>query len=146
VGPVRRTPEDATEVPIVFTDASNSSDRRVYTGLAHFHRLTIGRAACSSSVLTRPSQNCVLLYRAFSMVGALRWPARPLMPIDTRLPSVNARAGSWQVLQATVPSADKRPSKNSFSPSSIFSGVCGLSIGIAARVASSGRPTCSIGL
>jgi len=56
--------------------------------------------------------------------------------------SVNARAGSWQVLHATVPSADKRPSKNNFWPRAIFSGVCGLSNGIAARVASAGAPTC----
>ena len=41
------------------------------------------------------------------MVGALRWPTRPLMPIEPGLPSVKARAGLWQVAQATVPSADK---------------------------------------
>src|SRR6266850_6478596 len=50
------------------------------------------------------------------MVGALRWPIRPLIPTDVGLPSVNARAGSWQVLHATVPSADRRTSKNSFRP------------------------------
>jgi hypothetical protein len=66
------------------------------------------------------------------MVGALRWPTRPLIPIETGLPSVKARAGLWQVLQATVPSADNRPSKKSFMPRAIFSGVCGLSGGIAA--------------
>src|SRR5216684_6290410 len=104
--------------------------------------LTIGSAACSSSVFTRPSQNCALLYSAFRIVGALRWPTRPLMPIETGLPSVKARAGSWQVLQATVPSADKRPSKKNFLPSAIFSDVCGLSAGTAARVASTGTPTC----
>src|SRR5690242_1414154 len=64
------------------------------------------------------------------------------MPTETDLPSVNARTGSWQVLQATVPSADKRPSKNSCSPRAIFSGVCGLSAGMAARVASGGTPVC----
>jgi hypothetical protein len=41
-----------------------------------------------------------------------------------------------------VPSADKRPSKNSFSPRAIFSGVCGLSGGMAARVAATGTPVC----
>src|SRR5207249_11071153 len=76
------------------------------------------------------------------MVGALRWPIRPLIPTEVGLPSVNARAGLWQVLHATVPSADKRPSKNNFWPRAIFSGVCGLSNGIAARVASAGAPTC----
>jgi hypothetical protein len=76
------------------------------------------------------------------MVEALRWPTRPLTPIEVGLPSVKARAGSWQVLHATVPSADRRPSKKSFSPRAIFSGVCGLSGGIASRVASAGRPTC----
>jgi hypothetical protein len=55
---------------------------------------------------------------------------------------VKARAGSWHVLQAVVPSTDKRPSKKSFWPSAIFSGVCGLSTGTAARVASTGTPTC----
>jgi hypothetical protein len=39
---------------------------------------------------------------------------------------VNARWGSWQVAQATVPSTDSLPSKKSFWPSAIFSGVCGL--------------------
>src|SRR6266852_66592 len=76
------------------------------------------------------------------MVGALRCPTRPWIPIEVDLPSVNARAGSWQVLQATVRSADSRPSKNSFWPRAIFSGVCGLSGGIADRVASVGAPTC----
>src|SRR5713101_3299192 len=76
------------------------------------------------------------------MVGALRWPTRPWIPIEAGLPSVKARAGSWQVLQATVPSADRRPSKNSLWPRAIFSGVCGLSGGIAARVAAWGTPTC----
>src|SRR5216684_1423917 len=75
------------------------------------------------------------------MVGALRCPTRPRIPIEVDLPSVNARAGSWQVLQATVPSADSRPSKNSFWPRAIFSGVCGLSGGID-RAASVGAPTC----
>src|SRR6516164_7542072 len=63
------------------------------------------------------------------------------MPIETGQPSVKARAGSWQVAQATVPSADKRPSKNSFWPRAIFSGVCGLSCGITFCVGSNGRPT-----
>src|SRR4029077_12561781 len=56
--------------------------------------LTIGNAACSSSVFTRPSQNCVLLYSAFRMVGALRCPTRAWIPIEVGFPSVNARAGS----------------------------------------------------
>src|SRR5216684_3550650 len=75
------------------------------------------------------------------MVGALRWPTRPLIPIEAGLPSVKARAGSWQVLQATVPSADRRPSKNSLWPRAIFSGV-GVSFrGNEARVAQAGPPT-----
>ena len=45
------------------------------------------------------------------MLGAFRWPARPPMPIETGLPSVKARAGAWQVAQATVPSPENRPSK-----------------------------------
>src|SRR6266851_396940 len=104
--------------------------------------LAMGSAACSSSVFTRPSQNCVLLWSAFRTVGELRWPTRPLTPIETGLPSVKARAGSWQILQATVPSIDRRPSKKSFRPRATFSRVCGLSAGTAARVASTGTPTC----
>jgi hypothetical protein len=53
--------------------------------------------------------------------------------METDRPSVKARAGSWHVLQATVPSTDKRPSKKSFSPSATFSGVCGLSAGATCR-------------
>jgi hypothetical protein len=52
------------------------------------------------------------------------------MPTDAGRPSVKARAGSWQVAQATVPSADNLPSKNSFWPRAIFSGVCALSDGV----------------
>src|SRR5262245_44035300 len=66
----------------------------------------------------------------------------PRMPTEVGLPSVNARAGLWQLAQATVPSADKRPSKKSFCPRATFSGVCGLSGGIAACVRSTGRPAC----
>src|ERR1700730_15453428 len=80
------------------------------------------------------------------MVGALRWPGRPPMPVETALPSVKARAGSWQVLQAIVPSEDCRASKNKRWRSATFSGVGRLSAGIAARVAASGRPTCRVDL
>ena len=76
------------------------------------------------------------------MVGALRWPTPPLTPTEVRFRSVKARAGSWHVLHETVPSTDKRRSKKSFWPREIFSGVCGLSAGIAARVISIGAPTC----
>jgi hypothetical protein len=58
------------------------------------------------------------------------------------LPSVKARAGSWHDAQATVPSADSRGSKNSFSPRAIFTGLCGLSSGASAKVCRSGRPSC----
>ncbi len=78
------------------------------------------------------------------MVGALRWPGRHPMPVETGLPSVKARAGSWHVLQAMEPSADSRASKNKRWPSATFSGVCRLSAGIAARVADSGKPSCRI--
>jgi hypothetical protein len=36
------------------------------------------------------------------------------MPTDAGLPSVKARAGSWQVTQATVPSPESRGSWNNF--------------------------------
>src|ERR1700686_2091443 len=63
------------------------------------------------------------------------------MPTATGLPSVNPSRGSWQLAHATVPFADRRPSKNSFSPSAIFSGVCGLFFGITGRVRAIGKPT-----
>src|SRR5712691_5913616 len=62
--------------------------------------------------------------------------------MEVGLPSVNARCGSWQVAQATVPSTDSLPSKKSFWPSAIFSAVCGLSGGMAASVSATGKPTC----
>src|SRR6266849_7743756 len=80
------------------------------------------------------------------MVGAFLWPTRPTMPIETGRPSVKARAGSWQVAHATVPSADNRPSKNSFWPSSTFSGASGLSGGTTTCVSCAGRPTWFLGL
>src|SRR6266481_6554284 len=76
------------------------------------------------------------------MVGELRWPTRPLMPTEVGFLSVKASAGSWHVLHETVPSADRRRSKKSFWPREIFSGVGGLSAGIASRVSSTGTPTC----
>src|SRR5260370_550077 len=64
--------------------------------------------------------------------------------MDVGRPSVNARWGSWQVAQATVPSTESLPSKKSFWPSAIFSAVCGLSGGMAASVWSTGKPTCLV--
>ena len=45
------------------------------------------------------------------------------MPTHTGLPSVKARAGSWQVTQATVLSAESRGSKNSFRPKATLAGL-----------------------
>jgi hypothetical protein len=45
------------------------------------------------------------------------------MPTDTGLPSVKARAGSWQVAQATDPSPESRGSKKSFSPNATLAGL-----------------------
>ena len=47
-------------------------------------------------------------------------PTRPYTPTDVGRLSVKARSGLWQEAQATVPSTDKRGSKNSFSPREIF--------------------------
>jgi len=63
------------------------------------------------------------------------------MPIETGLPSVKARAGSWQVAQATVPSPESRPSKKSFAPSEITAGVSGLPGGMTDFVSAAGKPT-----
>jgi hypothetical protein len=54
------------------------------------------------------------------------------MPTDVVFLSVKASFGSWQVLHETVPSAESCRSKKSFWPREIFSGICGLSAGIAA--------------
>jgi len=56
------------------------------------------------------------------MVGALRSPWRPAMPIETGPPSVKARTGLWHVAQATVPSPEARASKKSFSPRATLDG------------------------
>src|SRR5438128_843381 len=57
--------------------------------------------------------------------------------------AIGKRAGGIvAVAHATLPSADNLPSKNSFWPRAIFSGVCGLSAGVTDRVSSTGSPTC----
>jgi hypothetical protein len=63
------------------------------------------------------------------------------MPTDAGLPSVKARAGSWHVAQATVPSPESRLSKNSFSPKAIAAGVGGLVGGMTDAVRAEGKPT-----
>jgi len=80
------------------------------------------------------------------MVGALRCPMRPAMPVETGF--AVGEGAQWIVAVAAgiVPSADRRPSKNKRWPSAIFSAVCGLSAGIAALIAAGGRPTCRIDL
>ena len=75
------------------------------------------------------------------MVGALRWPTRPWIPIDAGLPSVKARAGSWHVAQVTVPSPESRLSKNSFSPNETVAGVSGLPGGMTDAFSPEGKPT-----
>src|SRR5258706_14265779 len=45
------------------------------------------------------------------------------MPMDVVLPSVKARAGLWQVAQATVPLAERRASKKSFCPNAALAGM-----------------------
>jgi hypothetical protein len=45
------------------------------------------------------------------VVGELRRPTLPPMPSAIGRRSVNDRVTSWQVAQATVPSADSRVSK-----------------------------------
>src|SRR3989454_11882884 len=65
------------------------------------------------------------------------------MPTDVGLPSVKARAGSWHVAQATVPSPESRLSKNSFSPSATMAGGSGLTGGVTDAVSAAGKSTCS---
>ena len=52
--------------------------------------------------------------RPLRPVAAVKGVLGRATPTDTGLPSVKARAGSWQVAQATVPSPESRGSKNSF--------------------------------
>jgi hypothetical protein len=54
-----------------------------------------------------------------SRLGALRVPGAPPMPVETALPSVNARLGSWQEAQLTEPSRLSAESLKSLRPSSM---------------------------
>ena len=71
----------------------------------------MGPSAWASSVEARPSQNCARLHARLMIVGALRPPFCPLIPVETAAPSVKANLGSWQLAHATVPSAERRLSK-----------------------------------
>jgi hypothetical protein len=62
------------------------------------------------------------------------------MPTDVGLPSVKARAGLWQVAQATVPSAENRASKNSFCPNATLAGMRELGGEITHLVNTPGKP------
>jgi hypothetical protein len=57
------------------------------------------------------------------MVGALRWPTRPLTPTEVAFLSVKAFSGSWHVLHETVPSADRRQSKKSLAQRDFLGGL-----------------------
>jgi hypothetical protein len=114
IGTIGRAAKDTLECLLVFLDTAICATAACRFGCPISLGLTIGNPACSSSVLARPSQNCVLLYRAFRMVGALRWPTRPFIPTDVGFLSVNASSGLWQVLHDTVSSADRRRSKKKF--------------------------------
>src|SRR4026207_57257 len=52
------------------------------------------------------------------------------------MPSVNANFARWQFAQAIVLSADSRLSKNNIRPSSTFSTVIGLSLGMTTALSS----------
>src|ERR1700694_3977469 len=63
------------------------------------------------------------------VVGALRPPFCPRIPVETGAPSVNPCSGAWQDAHATVLSAESRLSKYSRRPSSTLSAEYGLSGG-----------------
>ena len=61
--------------------------------------------------------------------------------MDVGLPSVKARAGLWQVAQATVPLAESRASRNSFCPNAALAGVRELDGEMTHFVKTVGKPT-----
>jgi hypothetical protein len=63
------------------------------------------------------------------------------MPMEVGLPSVKARAGLWQVAQATVPLAESRASKNSFCPNAALAGMRELGGEMTHFVKTVGKPT-----
>src|SRR3569832_156480 len=89
----------------------------------------MGPLARSSRVAARPSQNWAVRKAAFHTVGDLRPPFWPATPTDSGRLSVPPDITLWQELQETVPSADRRGSKKSCLPSSIFYLLMGLPAG-----------------
>src|SRR5712692_10132011 len=63
------------------------------------------------------------------VVGALRPPVCPRIPVETAALSVKPCSGAWHDAQATVLSAERRLSKYSSLPSSTLSAEYGLSAG-----------------
>ena len=141
-GPLGGRPKTAPEGLLKFLDACERGHGGIQAGLAHFNRIDDRKRGL---VLQRLRSTVPELRLVVESIQNGRSIALACTAVDTkrRGPAVGeARAGSWQVAHATVPSADKRPSKKSFWPRAIFSGVCGLSGGITVRVSSAGTPTC----
>ena len=65
-----------------------------------------GPSICCSSVLARPSQNCLKFRPTLNTVGALIDPNLPSTPTDTLSPSSPPEPRSWQLTQAVVLSFD----------------------------------------
>jgi hypothetical protein len=61
IGAIGRAPEDLLKGLLVLVDRRDLGHGGIHAGLAHFMRIDDCNAACSSRVLTRPSQNWVLL-------------------------------------------------------------------------------------
>jgi hypothetical protein len=65
----------------------------------------------------------------FNKVGAFRSAKLPQIPCANGFLSVNANSGLWQLAHETLPSFERRVSKNKARPRAILSSVVGLSAG-----------------
>src|SRR5262249_7476996 len=82
--------------------------------------------ACALRSSAAPSQNCVTLKTALRTVGARRAPFCQRWPIEVGPGSAPPAARLWQLLQLMIWLAERRVSKKSILPSSIFSEVTAL--------------------
>ena len=89
----------------------------------------IGPTACCSKVSARPSQPIAEAQARFKMVGDLRPSLLAAEPMPFGSPSPQDSDGLWQLAQDMVEGPDRRGSKNSVRPSSLFTALYGLSAG-----------------
>lgn len=141
VGAVRRAAEDALEELLVLPDGGDLGHGSIQAGPAHFIRIDDRERRL---LLKRLHSTIPELHRIVECIQNCRRVPLADVAVDTDGSwSPIGERESWIVATGaeTVPSADKRPSKNSCWPRAIFTGGCGLSAGIAACVCAAGSPT-----